>query len=685
MLLIVFVCSDDSVSSYPAPDEPDTIDDWMTVRLAELMSSDAAASVSVFTEPGQPDDDDDDDANVQPVDRTELAAAADDLDNVSSFPDADEPDMQPVSYDERVSDVMGEPNQQDSADDQQPFRSTESPEWSTDDVSPAESAPDADEPAGQPVADEEAKDYKPFCSTEMESNDDICSAAAEQSVDVDKPVTDDIMDDADYEPICSTDDMSPYAAADQPVDAGETVADEAEDDDFKNTCINLPEWSTDDVSPAESAPDADEPATAGQPVADEEAEDADYKPFYSTKIESSDVTEDIRSAAAKQSLDVDKPVTDDIKDDADYEAVCSTDDVSPYAAADQRVDAGETVADEAEDDDFKPVCSTESPKRSTDDVSPAESAPDADEPAGQPVTDEEAEDAYYKPFCSTEIEVSNVDKPLTDGIMVDTDYEPICSSDNVSPYAAADQPDEPVADEAEDADYKPVCSIPLHYATAEQTLDADEPLADGVTAEPCDADHQQPVSSTELQWSADVSIDVPCATAEQSLDADEPLTDEPCDANDLQPVYGTDDVLPLATAESPHDADEPIREAPDNADYEPVCISDVSGYLPCASAVDDANIRPVCSTEPLQISADNVSLYATADQPEDGTPECDGVGATSDALENSNGEVDVMTGETHDGVAACGESGGAGDTTHDYKLTTVEDGNADSETKVDEC
>ena len=247
-------------------------------------------------------------------------------------------------------------------------------------------------------------------------------------------------------------------------------------------------------------------------------------------------------------------------------------------------------------------------------------------------------DGNVQPVCSAEPEWSTDDTspcPVAESPPPDA-TEPVGGTDVID--ASAEQPldvDEPVTDEPRDADYKPVCNTELEsndVPCAYQSVGADDQVAH-------DASHQT-VCSTDLLSVDDVSS---C-----TADVDEPVTAEQCDADyesvccaEPQSTSDVTDSDPFATTEPPLGADNPVT------------------VEPC----------DVYSTELLQ-SADDVSLYATADQPED----CDGVVAVSDALGTSNGETEVITRDTHDFVAVCGESDGAGDTRQDReKLMTDED------------
>jgi len=189
-------------TEYTAPDVADDAD-TKTVSHAERVSDDVAASVSVSSEPCQPDD-----VDVQATISTEYTA-----------PDVpDDADTQTVSHAEPVSDdvaasvsVSSEPCQPDDTNIQATTISTEYTAPDVPDDADTQTAVSCAEPVSDVIAELNKPDdaaVQAVCGAEPVSTDEA------DDVPEQPPYADDVADD--HRPVCSTtDDVSTYAAADE--------------------------------------------------------------------------------------------------------------------------------------------------------------------------------------------------------------------------------------------------------------------------------------------------------------------------------------------------------------------------------------------------------------------------------------------------------------------------------------
>jgi len=398
----------------------------------------------------------------------------------------------------------------------------------------------------------------------------------------------------------------------------------------ETVCSTDPDLSSDDVSPCDQRLDANRPVP-------EELLDADTADEPDRADEP--VAEEIRDAEPTD--EADEELRDaEPTDEADEELR----DAEPVDEAEEEIRDAEPT-DEAEEEirdaDTQPVDSAEPQHSAADIADEMLRAADADEPLADddvPVSSEPGDPGD----ADDDGELVATAEPVSDAIDEPSRLEDQ-TADDVSPYAAADQPSD--ADRPEDvrdadsqifAGAEPTSDVMAENQTAciaepstddastysadDQLCDADQPgdMSAYSTADPvCYAGQPEEVRDADSQIiaSTEPTSDVmdeahTACIAEPSTDdvSAYSTADQPCDADqpeelrhaDVQPVVGTENVSPYAAADQPCDAD----DIPDDVR----CGSSVEhrqdGTEPVAAGVDEDR-------------TDDVSAYATADQPED--------------------------------------------------------------------
>jgi len=479
----------------------------------------------------------------------------------------------------------------------------------------ADAAAVSSEPRPREDADADGTGLAPASVTD-DAEIQIVSSAEPRSDEIDEPGKHEDGPVCSTDPDLSSDDVSP---CDQRLDANRPVPEELLDADTANEPECADEPVAEEIQDAEPTDKADEELRDAEPVdeADEELRDAE-------PVDEAD--EELRDA---------EPV-----DEAEEEIR----DAKPTDEAHEEIRDAEPT-DEAEEEirdaDTQPVDSAEPQHSAADIADEMLRAADADEPLADddvPVSSEPGDPGD----ADNDGELVATAEPVSDAIDERSRLEDQ-TADDVSPYAAADQPSD--ADRPEDvrdadsqifAGTEPTSDVMAENQTAciaepctddastysadDQLCDADQPgdMSAYSTADPvCYAGQPEEVRDADSQIiaSTEPTSDVmdeahTACIAEPSTDdvSAYSTADQPCDADqpeelrhaDVQPVVGTENVSPYAAADQPCDAD----DIPDDVRCGSSAEHRQDGTEPVAAGVDEDR-------------TDDVSAYATADQPED--------------------------------------------------------------------